>query len=135
MKAKFLSFAVALLVLLTITIVYANNPKWTKAPCVNGNTITGMATGLGTGPYELHITGLYDCVNKGGNTPRSANWSNLDIVVPVTSKQTGGNFKISAVIPSQCDHANWTFLTKDLQVTLIQNGTEVISATPAPSCN
>ena len=143
MKNIILSAAVALFAVVTVgslssfntntAFVKKDNAKWTKGPCVSNNTITGMATGLGTGPYELRVQGKYDCVNKGSQTPSSANWSNLDVTVPVSPKNTGGNFKITAVIPSQCDHANWTFITTDLTVTLLQNGQVVIGPTPVAS--
>lgn len=140
MKNILLNSAVILLILFSVNTAFSgtatkfNNAKWTKGPCVSNNTITGMATGLGTGPVELHVTGSYDCINKGDKTPGSDNWSNLDVNIPVNPKENGGNFKITATIPSQCDHANWTFATKDLQVTLTQNGQTVIGATDVNPC-
>jgi hypothetical protein len=140
MKRNILSIAIALIALLSVTAAFTSrsakfdNAKWTKGPCVSNNTITGVATGLGTGPCELHVTGFYDCINNGTKTPGAANWSELDVIIPVDPKQTGGNFKLSAVIPSQCDHANWTFVTRDLKVTLTQNSVTVIAATAVPAC-
>lgn len=141
MKKSILTITVVLMAIFSLSTAFSvqstkfDNAKWTKGPCISAYTITGMATGLGSGPYELHVTGYYDCVNKGSNTPGSEHWSELDIVIPVTSKQQGGNYKISATIPPQCDHANWTFVTKELQVTLTQNGSEIIGATDVPNCN
>lgn len=129
MKTRILSLAIALVSILCIGIVYANNAKWTKGPSLKNNTISGMATGLGTGPYDMQITGYYDCVNNGKKTPGSANWSKLDVTIPIDPQQTGGNFKISEVIPNQCDHANWTFKTCNLQVALYQNGKKILGPT------
>ncbi|RYY98569.1 MAG: hypothetical protein EOO11_07670 [Chitinophagaceae bacterium] len=127
---NFIRLFIALVALFTLQSVSAQNAKWTKGPTVSGSTITGMATGLGSGPFEVQIQGQYDCVNKGSNTPGSANWSNLNVYIPIDPKKTGGNFKISVTIPSQCDHANWTFLTRNLSITLYQNGQVVIPSTP-----
>jgi hypothetical protein len=130
-----LSLLIAVVALFSVQTASAQNAKWTKGPCVSGNTISGMCTGLGSGPYEMHIQGQYDCVNHGSKTPGAANWSNLDIVVPIDPKQTGGNFKVNVTIPSQCDHANWTFLTQNLTITLTQNGSTIIGATAVSACN
>jgi hypothetical protein len=142
MKNIILRSAIALIVLFSISTAFTvrsakfDNAKWNKGPCVSNNVITGVATGLGTGPYELRVTGFYDCVNNGSKTPNASNWSALDVIIPVAPKQQGGNFKLTATIPSQCDHANWTFITRDLQVTLTQNGVVVIPATNvASTCN
>jgi hypothetical protein len=136
MKSFILKSAFTLITLFTIgalssfsTKTAFDNAKWTKGPFLSGLTITGLATGLGTGPYELRIQGQYDCVNNGTQIPGSDKWSNLDVTVPVSPKAQGGNFKVTVTIPSQCDHANWTFLVRDLTVTLLQNGTPVIDAT------
>ena len=136
MKNFILKSAFTVITLLTIGVLSSfntnkvfDNAKWTKGPFLSGLAITGQATGLGTGPYELHVTGFYDCVNNGTQIPSSDNWSRLDIVIPVSAKANGGNFKLSATIPPQCQHANWTFLTKDVQCTLTQNGNVVIGAT------
>jgi hypothetical protein len=130
-----LSLILALVAIFSMNTAVAQNAKWNKGPCISGNTITGMATGLGEGPFQLRIQGQYDCVNKGNNTPSSPNWSNLDVTVPLQSKQQGGNFKLTATLQSQCDHANWTFLTRNLTCTLLQNGSEVIGATAVYPCN
>jgi hypothetical protein len=137
MKARILSFAIALIALFAFSDVQAQNPKWTKGPCYSGNTIEGMATGLGSGPYYLRVTGQYDCVNKGGQTPQSHNWSDLDIIVPVQNKRTGGNFKLTATL-NICPKPKWDTYLQNVVVTLYDNpsatGTPVLGPTSASPC-
>jgi len=134
MKARILSFAIALIALLSFSQANADNPKWNSGPCYSGNTLEGKATGLGNGPYTMRITGQYDCVNKGGNVPGSHNWSDLDITVPVQSKRTGGNFTITASL-NICPKGKWSTFLQNVQVTLIDSqGNEVLGPTSAFPC-
>lgn len=121
--------AIALVVLFGAATAFTayspyNNAKWTKAPtakCGNSSVeISGMCTGLGTGPYFARITGYYDCVNHGKQVPDADGWSEVDVIVDLATKTnlTGGNVKATALLESLCDHANWTFKTKDLVITL-----------------
>jgi len=144
MKRIILTGTIALSALIFANVATAQNSKWTKGPSVEcattSQTITGTVTGLGSGTFYCRITGSYDCVTKGGSTPQAASWQALNVVVPLVTKGngTGGNLKVSATLPSQCDHANWTFKTTDLKVTIEDgSGNVVIAAvTLSPgSCN
>ena len=134
MKAKILSLAFALIALFVFNNAFAQNPKWNSGPCYSGNTISGKATGLGSGPFSMRITGKYDCVNKGGNVPGSDNWSDLDITVPVQSKRTGGNFILTATL-NICPKGKWSTYLDQVVVTLLDGqGNTVLGPTSASPC-
>jgi hypothetical protein len=142
MKVRILSLAIALIALFCFNNAFAQggNPKWTKGPCLSGTTISGMATGLSTGPLYLRITGKFDCVNKGGNVPSSDNWSDLDIIVPAVQKGSGGNLKLTAEINICPKSPKWTTYLENVVVTLYDNasGSEppIIGPTSvSSSCN
>lgn len=112
----------------------AQSPHFNSGPCLSadGRTITGVATGLGSGPITVVISGQSDCINPANQRPPS--WQDFSLSQNI-NKSRGGNFYISVSISSLCNK-RWTLETNNLTCTIWYNGgQDSFSANVASSCN
>jgi hypothetical protein len=125
MKAKILSFAIALFV---FTAAFAARVHFVGTPCLNTDTglITGKVAGLGQNAdgLTITITGKYGCDNP--NDKRPPGWNNLRIEnIPLFSDGAGNytfNTNIYSAISRDCPNAKWEM---KFDLTAMVEGTNV----------
>ena len=133
MKKIIVSLLIVIAGIFSFTTAKAQNPHFNSGPCLSadGRTITGVATGLGTGPITVVVSGQSDCINPAGNAPPS--WQDFSISQNI-AKSRGGNFYISVSISSLCNK-RWTLETQNLVVTIwYNNGSSSFSTPVTANC-
>ena len=118
---------------LNYTTAVAQNAHYNSGPCVSadGRTVTGVITGLGQGTITCVVSGDFDCINPGGNEPPS--WQDFNLSRDF-AKKNGGNFNLSFTLSSLCNK-RWNFRVQNLEITVLQNGQQVLGPTAVSACN
>lgn len=123
----------SVVVVLLAVYTQAQNPHYNSGPCLSsdGRTITAVATGLGTGPITVVVSGQTDCVNPANQRPPS--WQDFSLSQNI-SKSRGGNFHISFSLSSLCNK-RWTMETQNLAITIwYNNGASSFGPVAVSSC-
>src|SRR5690606_23070236 len=134
MKARILSFAIALLVMFSIGLAYASHEQWNTGPCLDGNVFKGKITGIGNGDFTLRIVGFVDCRNPGSQDPPA--WQERTLDIPFGVKKNG-TYTFNTTL--QFCKKRWT--TTIQSITSIEvldaNGVPIpsLSTSSVPSCN
>ncbi len=116
--------AAALLVMLTATAAFAQNPHFVKGPdytaTTSALTATGKAAGLGNDPTQAFLTAeridvFFHCVNKGNNFAPGHPATSTGVTGPVqniTPRNGQITFNVSLPAPQpsaadECPNRNW----------------------------
>jgi hypothetical protein len=135
MKARILSFAIALIALFAFNDAFAQNPHFVGTPCYDPATgdISGKVAGLGKNAngVSITVTGDFSCDNpkdKAAPGWQSVTKSNI----PLTRSNKAGEYTFDANV-NPCNR-NWSLTgMQNVKVYLVR-GTEILDEVDAVPC-